>query len=120
MLGFIKKWKDKLTDIVDTRWRLVQLELIERTSILLSNIIIILIFVLIAFGFFLFLGFTLAELFANILGNRLIGYLSAVVMFLLCGYIIYLLRKKIVYKLNNLFVKILTEDNDDTSSSENK
>ena len=113
MLDIVQKWKDKIIALVETKLRLMQLDFIERTSSLMSNFIFLLVFILLGFGVFLFVGLGLAELFSELLGNKMLGYLIAASFYLLIGVLLYLLRKRMLTKLSNMFISILTEECDD-------
>jgi uncharacterized membrane protein len=112
-LDIVQKWKDKIIALVETKLRLMQLDFIERTSSLMSNFIFLLVFILLGFGVFLFVGLGLAELFSELLGNKMLGYLIAASFYLLIGVLLYLLRKRMLTKLSNMFISILTEECDD-------
>ena len=75
MLDFIGKWKDKITDYIDTRIQVVKLEFVERASQVLSNFIFTIICVLLIMPILLFAGMGLAELFAEMVDSRAGGYL---------------------------------------------
>lgn len=113
MLDIVQKWKDKIIALVETKVRLMQLDFIERTSSLMSNFIFLLVFILLGFGVFLFVGLGLAELFSELLGNKMLGYLISASFYLLIGVLLYLLRKRMLTKLSNMFISILTEKCDD-------
>ncbi len=113
MLDIVQKWKDKIIALVETKVRLMQLDFIERTSSLMSNFIFLLVFILLGFGVFLFVGLGLAELFSELLASNILGYLTAASFYLLIGVLLYLLRKRMLTKLSNMFISILTEKCDD-------
>jgi uncharacterized membrane protein len=113
LLDIVQKWKDKIIALVETKVRLMQLDFIERTSILMSNFIFLLVFILLGFGVFLFVGLGLAELFSELLASNILGYLTAASFYLLIGVLLYLLRKRMLTKLSNMFISILTEKCDD-------
>lgn len=118
MLDIVQKWKDKIIALVETKVRLMQLDFIERTSSLMSNFIFLLVFILLGFGVFLFVGLGLAELFSELLGSNILGYLTAASFYLLIGVLLYLLRKRMLTKLSNMFISILTEKRDDDDDDE--
>ena len=113
MLDIVQKWKDKIIALVETKVRLMQLDFIERTSSLMSNFIFLLVFILLGFGVFLFVGLGLAELFSELLCSNILGYLTAAAFYFLIGVLFYLLRKRMLTKLSNMFISILTEKRDD-------
>lgn len=110
MLDFIDKWKAKVVALVETKVKLMQLELIERTSKLLSVFVFIIMFVLLAFGVFMLVGLGVAEQFSAWFNSYIGGYMAAGGVFLIVAIIIYLFRKSILRKLSNIFINALTED----------
>lgn len=113
MFDFVKKWRDKIIALVETKYRLMQLNLIEHVSKLMGNIVLLISFIFIGFGFFLFLGLGLAEFFAYYWESRIAGYFSVAILFFIFFLILFSLRKKILTGLGNLFIKVLTEKDPD-------
>lgn len=112
MFDFVQKWRDKIIALVSTKVKLMQLDLIERSANVMSNLVLIFIFIFLGFGLFLFIGLGIAEFFSYLWDSRIGGYFSAALMFLIIGVIFYALRKKLVYKLSNRFIQVLTEEQD--------
>ena len=96
----------------------MQLDFIERTSSVMSNFVLILVFIFIGFGLFLFMGFGIAEFFSYLWDNRIWGYFSAAFLFLVFGIILFAFRKKILNKLSDKFVTVMTEKRDDDDDNE--
>lgn len=113
MLDIFQKWKSKVVAQVETKVKIIQLEFIERTAKLLGTFIFILIFVLLGFGVFLFFGLGLAEQFSEWFNSYIGGYMAAGAVYLVVALIFYLLRKKILKKLSNVFISALTENDDE-------
>lgn len=113
MLDIIQKWKDKIITLVETKLRLMQLDFIERASSLMSNFIFLMVCILLGFGILLFVGLGIAEFFSELLGSNGLGYLIVASFYLLIGVLLYLLRKRMLTKLSNMFISILTEKCDD-------
>ncbi len=113
MLDFVQKWKDKVRLLVDTKVRLMQLDLIEKTSQVMSQFVLILMFIFIGFGCSIFFGFGLAEFFATLWENRIAGFMSAAMLFVLLGAVVYSYRKKITDALTNRFIEVMTEQKED-------
>jgi hypothetical protein len=125
LLDIVQKWKDKIIALVETKVRLMQLDFIERTSSLMSNFIFLLVFILLGFGIFLFVGLGFAEMFSELYGSYILGYLTSAAIYLFIGVVLYLMRKRILTKLSNIFVTVLTEkrdddEDDDTNASPKK
>lgn len=119
MLDFISKWKDKLLGYVATQVRIAQLSFIERVSGLMSYFIFAIILIFIVFGIFLFMGFGIAEVFTAMVNSRIGGFFLAAACYVLLAGILIALRKKILKKLSDVFVNILTEKQVD-DEEENK
>jgi hypothetical protein len=91
----------------------MQLDFIERASSLMSNFIFLMVCILLGFGILLFVGLGIAEFFSELLGSNGLGYLIVASFYLLIGVLLYLLRKRMLTKLSNMFISILTEKCDD-------
>lgn len=113
MLDFVQKWKDKITSLIETKVRMMQLDLIERVSGAMSYFILILFFIFLGFGLFLFLGLGFAEVLTSLLDSRIGGYFAAALFFMLLGFILYTQRKKIIRKLSDNFIAVLTKDDEE-------
>jgi uncharacterized membrane protein YqjE len=112
-MNLFTRWKDKATDFVDVRVRLLKLSFIERTSTLLGNLMLSFIALFIALAFFIFLGVALLELFADLLDSRAGGaFLTAGVFALMLGSLL-ALRKTIIASFAGIFIRILTEQDED-------
>lgn len=113
MLDFFQKWKDKITSLVETKIRLMQLELIERASGAMSFLIFFMLMLLLGFGIFLFVGLGVAELLSELMSSYILGYLTVASAYLILILILFGNRKKILKKLSSTFISVLTERRDD-------
>ena len=118
MLDIFQKWKDRIFAFVDTKVRTVQLEIIERVTGIMSYLIFAIIMMLIVFGFFLFMGFGMAEWFTALLESRIGGFFMAAAFYLVLGLIFFSLRKPLLRKLSDVFVHLLTMRRDDDDDDE--
>jgi hypothetical protein len=119
MLEFIGKWKDKVTDYIDVRVQLVKLEIVERTSHILSYIMYAIIITLFMAPVLLFTGMGLAELFAEIFDSRVGGYFLVAGVYLLILLILYANRKSIIAKFIGLFISVMTHDEEEGKDAQN-
>lgn len=120
MLNFINKWKDKITHYVDTRVDLLKLDFIERTAGILSYFIFTIICLLVALCIFLLLGVGLAEFFTNHTGSRTTGFFITAGIYVLFLVILGLARKYIVRLFLGIFIRVMTDDEDDIDEKETK
>ena len=112
-MNFFSRWKDKATEYIDVRVGLLKLSFIERTSMLLGNLMVSFIYLFIALAFFIFLGFALLETFSSMLDSRVAGaFLTAGFFALMLG-LLFALRKSIIKAFSSIFIRILTEGDDD-------
>jgi len=119
-MNLFTRWKDKATEYVDVRMGLLKLSLIERTSTLLGNLMVSFIYLFIALAFFLFLGVALLETFANLLDSRVGGaFLTAGIFALMLG-ALFAMRKTIIAAFAGIFIRILTEGDDDDNDEDDK
>jgi hypothetical protein len=117
-MNLFTRWKDKATDFVDVRVRLLKLSFIERTSTLLGNLMASFIYLFIALAFFIFLGVALLELFADLLDSRVGGaFLTAGIFALMLG-ILFAARKAIISAFAGIFIRILTEQDEDDEEAD--
>lgn len=120
MLDIFQKWKDKLTNLVETKVRLMQLEFIERASGAMSFLIFAVLLLLLGFGVFLFIGLGVAEMLSALMGSYILGYLSVAAFYLLLIIIFFGCRKKVTKALSSMFISILTEKKDDDDDEDDE
>jgi hypothetical protein len=112
MFDLFSKWKDKITQNVQLRIDLVKLELIERTSIILSYFIFTIICLLLALCILLFLGMGLGEFFSNLTGSNALGYTITAGIYILLFVILALARRPIVKMFLGFFINVMTDNED--------
>lgn len=123
MLDIFQKWKDKITGLVESKMRLMQLEFIERASGAMSFLIFAMLFILLGFGVFLFIGLGIAEMLSELMKSYILGYLSVAAGYLLLIIIFFACRKKVLKALSSKFISVLTErreDDDEEDEDEEK
>ncbi|HXS38071.1 MAG TPA: hypothetical protein VN721_15315 [Flavipsychrobacter sp.] len=119
-MNFINKWKDKITQYAEVRLRLIQINFIKRTSTILSHMMFTMIALLIFFAILIFLGFGLAEWYTVLAnGSRVLGFFMAIGTYVVLLLIAFALRKPIIKVFTGLFIRILTE-NDEEDENEKK
>ncbi len=119
-MNLFSNWKDKATQYADVRLRLLKLSIIERTSTLLGNLIITFIYFFIALAVLTFLGFGLMETFASLLNSRVGGAFSTAGVFILMLLVLFLMRKSIIAAFAGIFIRILTEGDEDDEDPDDK
>lgn len=118
-MNLFTRWKDKASEFFDVRVGLLKLGLIERTSTLLGNLMLAFIYLFIALAVLTFLGFGLMETFTAMLdGNRVGGAFITAGVFGLLLVLLFLLRNVIIKSFAGIFVRILTESNDEDEESD--
>ncbi len=121
MLDFIGKWKDKITDQIDTRIQIIKLDFVGRTSQVLSYLIFTIICLFLLLPVLLFLGMALGEYFSELLDSRGGGYLLTSLVFILLICLLIAIRKRFILAFTNLFIGVMTDnDGDDDDDEEQK
>ena len=120
MFKIINKVADKVNQYLETRVLMVKLGLIERASNLMSLFMLLLISMFIVMLVLFFLGLAMATMFTYLTGNGAIGFLITAMIFLLLLFILMLLRKPILKSFANMYVGLLTEDDEENETEENK
>lgn len=119
MLEFIGKWRDKIADYIDTRVQVAKLELVERVSKVLSFFTFVIFCLLLLLPILLFLGMSVAEFCAELVGSRGGGYLLLTGVYALLLFLLYTFRKPFIRRFNDMFVREMT-DNDDKEDEAKK
>lgn len=109
MLDIFQKWKDKITGLVESKVRLLQLELIERVSGAMSFLIFTVIFLLLSFGVVMFIGLGIAEMLSELMNSYILGYITVAGFFLILILIFAGSRKSLLKFLTSKFINVLTE-----------
>lgn len=113
MFEFIGKWKDKITDYIDNRVNIIKLDIVERTSQVLSFFTFTIVCFLLVLPILLFLGMGIAEYIAELVGSRGGGYMIIAGIYLLALGILFACRKMFVRKFTGLFIKEMTDSDED-------
>jgi VIT1/CCC1 family predicted Fe2+/Mn2+ transporter len=120
MLDFIGKWKDKIAEYADARIQVVKLELVERVSKVLSFFTFIIACFLLVLPMLLFMSMATAEFFADLMGSRSGGYYLITGIYLVLLSALYIYRKSFIRKFTDLFVKVMTDSDDDDEQPDSK
>ncbi|MEI8278320.1 MAG: hypothetical protein WCG87_01080 [Bacteroidota bacterium] len=117
-MNILGNLKDKVVDFVDVRVRLLKLSVVERTASILSYFAFLMIILLIALLAFVFIGFGMAEWFTALLDSRSGGFFLAAFVFILLLVITFALRAKLFHRFANIFVQLLTEDDEESDTTD--
>jgi hypothetical protein len=98
---------------VDVRLQLAKLGFIDRASHVLGTVILSIIFLVISLAVFIFLGLGLVETFSEWFDSRIGGTFTTAGLFLLVMVVIFLLRKSVINSFASMFIRIMTEGDDD-------
>lgn len=120
MLDIFQKWKDKISGMVESRVRLLQLELIERVSGAMSFLIFVVIFLLLAFGIVMFIGLGIAEMLSELFKSYILGYITVAAFFMILMMVFAANRKRMLKGLSSRFISVLTEKKDDDDDEDDK
>lgn len=112
-MNIFQSWKQKVTDYIDVRVGLVRLGLVERTSMLLGNLMVAFIALFLGLALMIFLGFALLEIFTEIFQSRVLGACTTAGFFALMLILLFGLRKNLIRSFASMFVRILTDDKED-------
>lgn len=119
MLNILSDLKDKVAHYLEVNLRLLQLNLIKRTSKVMGFFLFFIIILFVLFSILLFLGLGLAEVFTNIAnGSRVAGFFMAMGSYFILILILFALRKSIVNGFANIFLPIFTEEDEDDAEDE--
>lgn len=120
-MNFITKWFDEIAQYVDVRLRLMKLSLIERISGVLSYFIFAFVALFVFVAVLIFLGMGLSEVFAELTGSQIAGYFITAGLYAFLMVALMLSRKGMISSMSGVFIRILTEsEDDDYPAVENK
>ncbi|MBX2905957.1 MAG: phage holin family protein [Taibaiella sp.] len=112
--------KEKISRHIQVRIDLVRLEVVERSSALMSHLLFALICLFVFFAILLFVGFGLAEVLYDIGLSRGISFLITTGIYILLFVLVVLLRRNIIGFFSDTFIRVMTEGNDeDEQDAEN-
>ena len=98
---------DQVQEYVETRLKLVKLEVVDRSSAVISTIIVELIIIISLVLTFLFASFTLALFLADCFGSYWKGFGAVALIYLLIGVVLMLAKKPIERPINNILIRKL-------------
>jgi hypothetical protein len=117
-MNIFTRWKDKASNYIDVRLGLLKLSLIERTSSVLGHLLISFIYIFFTLSALTFIGYGLMEAFSAWTDSRIAGAFMTAGLFVLMLVIIFLLRKTIVNAFAGIFIRVLTEGDEDDDEEE--
>ncbi len=112
-MNLFTRWKDKATAYIDVRLGLLKLAFIERTSHVIGHLLLSIIYIFFTLATLTFLGFGLMETFSSLLDSRVGGAFVTAGIFMLMMVVIFLVRKSIINAFAGMFIRVLTEGDDD-------
>lgn len=114
MLGnLINKWKNKVSEHIDTQLQLLQLEVVERVATILSFVVYLILFSFLLFIAFVLFGIGLSEFLSALFESKLMGY-SLVAFLYLIGLLVFVkMRERFLNFISNIFIEILTNQQKD-------
>jgi hypothetical protein len=115
-MNIFSKLKDKIVEYIDVNIRLLKINLIEQISRIFGYFIYIIIILFILLAVLLFAGFGMAELFTQLVNSRWLGYSITFVIYFFMLWIFIARRRKIVKKISNAFIRVVTEPDEDENN----
>lgn len=113
--GLINKWKNSLSDYIDTQLQLLQLEVVERVATILGFVVYLIVFSFLLFIAFLLLGIGLSEFLSALLESKLMGY-SLVAFIYILGLLVFVkMRQRFLNFISGIFIEILTKQQKDAA-----
>lgn len=109
MLKIITEWKDKITQYLELRTKLIKLGVIDKASGLLSYFIFTIICLFFLLAILIFTGMGLGEFFAALLNSYTAGYFITAGIYILLFLLFIAMRKRIIGAFSGLFIRVLTE-----------
>lgn len=89
MLGnLINKWKNKVSEYIDTQLQLLQLEVVERVATILSFVVYLILFSFLLFIAFVLFGIGLSEFLSALFESKLMGYSLVAFLYLIGLFVI--------------------------------
>jgi len=119
-MNLIGKWKEKIAHYIEVRVQLMKLSFIERTSNILSYLVFTFISLFLILTVLIFLGIGVGEFFGEMLNSRATGFFITAGLYILMFGLLMLLRQPIIKAFSGLFIRILTENDDDEDKPEKK
>lgn len=98
---------DQATEYVETRVKLLKLEVIERSTAVAANVVVELVVVIFFLLTFLFASFTLALFLGDVFHSYWKGFGSVAVLYMLLAIILFVAKKPIERPIVNILVRKL-------------
>ena len=118
-MSFISKWKEKIAHYIEVRLDLIKLGIIERTSNILSYLILVFIFLFLAASILIFIGIGISEFFYEVVGvSKAAGFFITAGIYFLLLVILFFSRNAIVRGFSGVFIRILTAEDEDEDKDE--
>jgi len=117
-MNLFHSWKQKVTDYIDVRIGLLRLGLVERTSLLLGNLMVAFLYLFLGLALMIFLGFAILEIFIELFKSRVIGACLTAALFALLMGLLFILRKRLILGFASMFIRVLTEGHDEEFDDE--
>ncbi|MDD4141755.1 MAG: phage holin family protein [Bacteroidales bacterium] len=109
----------KAKDYIKTRYDLLKLELLEKTSRILSVLIMIIISLFLLLGALIYFSFALVSWMETVFGSMIPGFLIIGGVFLIILFLVYIFREKILINpLIRAISKILFEEKESGDDDE--
>jgi len=112
--------KDKISRHIQVRLDLIRLEVVERSSAVMSYLIFALICLFIFFAVLLFVGFGLAEVLYDMGMSRGASFLTTTGIYILFFVLIVVLRRNITGFFADIFINVMTEEDEDDDKDDQK
>ena len=120
MLGFISEWKNKIAHYIEVRVQLFKLNMLERTSSILSYFIFAFISLFISVCILIFLGIGLGEYLSTVFDSRPAGYFATSGIYILMMIILFAFRKAITNAFAGVFIRMMTATDEDEDDEDEK
>lgn len=114
-MGLINQLREKITRYLDVHIKLFRINFIERTSNLMSYFMFALISLFIVFCIILFLGLGLTEAFMIAGLSKMVSFFLTIAVYILLLLLVVMLRKNITRAFSSIFIRVLTEGDEDDS-----
>ncbi|MBS1614597.1 MAG: hypothetical protein JST06_00600 [Bacteroidetes bacterium] len=116
-MNLFANWKEKASNFIDVRLGLFKLSLIERTSKVFGQLVLTFIYAFMGLIVLAFIGIGLMELLGSLLQSRMLGAFLTAAIFLVLLLLLLAMRKSIHRSLADMFVRLLTEDDEDDEAA---
>ncbi|MBL7717957.1 MAG: hypothetical protein JNL72_03905 [Flavipsychrobacter sp.] len=116
-MSLISKWKEKLAQGIGEKLDTIKLDFIDKTSGILGYVLYSLVALFIALSVFLFSGLGLSEVFADVFRSRAGGYFATAGVFAIIIACLFIFRQKIVDAFAGIFIRILTQQDDENKDA---